>query len=299
MADEKITALVELAASALVAADQLPIVDVSDTTQAGTGSTKRMAASAFARGLTPTSVKTAAYTAASGELVLGNANGASGDFAVTLKASPLVGDLIGVLLQTAHATRTVTIGRNGSNVNGGTDTEKWRLVTAGDLVIFQYVDSTTGWVVIDDGIQSIRAKLYDATTASVNTGALQKQAIDTALFDTASGFDSGNNRYTLRRGGRYRVWCHGVFNSLASNAMIYSQLRLNGNASLQRANAQTEVGTGAANDFLLNGIVGAGNYSAGDYLEMYAAAIGTASTPYAYNSNYPDAAWGFTVEELR
>lgn len=49
MANSKISALTELAAANVASGDMIPIVDVSDTTHAASGTTKRVAAGAFAQ----------------------------------------------------------------------------------------------------------------------------------------------------------------------------------------------------------------------------------------------------------
>lgn len=86
-------------------------------------------------GLTPTDVKTSAYTASAGELVLVNPSGASADIAITL---PATAANCAVMLVTSAAGRwNVTINRNGNTVNGLTDTTRFSMQFEGQLAHFR------------------------------------------------------------------------------------------------------------------------------------------------------------------
>ena len=96
----------------------------------------------MASGLSPVII-TVATTALAGDQYLCDMS--SGAYTLTLPASPVVGDLVGVLdLKQLFDTTNLTVGRDGSNIMG----------LAEDLVIdiknvslvLQYADATQGWV---------------------------------------------------------------------------------------------------------------------------------------------------------
>jgi|TARA_B110000444_G_scaffold108609_1_gene102515 hypothetical protein len=82
-------------------------------------------------------VKTAAYTALSGDQII--TNHASTAFTITLPSGPSAGDT--VIISNAGAA-LVTVGRNSSNINSaGAD----GTVPQGNSAQLVYVDSTIGW----------------------------------------------------------------------------------------------------------------------------------------------------------
>jgi len=97
----------------------------------------------------------------------------------------------------AHATWKVTINRNGSNVNGSTDTSAYSLVYAGDSFYFEYTGATLGWVAIG---------FVDATQAQMEAGTSQTVGVVPAVqqyhpsaakgwiyFDTAGNMNAAYN----------------------------------------------------------------------------------------------------------
>ena len=86
-------------------------------------------------------VKTSLYTAVNGERLVGDTSG--GGFTITLPATPSAGYKVQIKSTKDAQTNNLTIGRNGSNING----------TAADLVIdvnyfeatFVYVGASIGW----------------------------------------------------------------------------------------------------------------------------------------------------------
>lgn len=96
--------------------------------------------------LTMTALKTADYTAVAGEWVRVDMGSATGDLTVSLPATPSTGDRVAVTLAKKHATYSLQIGRNGSNVNGGTVMTGAAMNANGQTCVFSYVGSDTGWV---------------------------------------------------------------------------------------------------------------------------------------------------------
>ena len=86
-------------------------------------------------------IKTSNYTAISGDKLVGDTSG--GGFTITLPATPSAGQRVEIKSTKDATTGNLTIGRNGSNING----------TAEDLVIdhpyfeatFVYVSASIGW----------------------------------------------------------------------------------------------------------------------------------------------------------
>jgi len=86
-------------------------------------------------GLLSTTVKTSAYTAAAGELVLVDPSAASADIAITLPAT--AANCAVMLVTSAAGPWNVTIGRNGNTVNGLTDTTRFSMRYEGQLAQFR------------------------------------------------------------------------------------------------------------------------------------------------------------------
>jgi len=90
-----------------------------------------------------TTVKTTGFTAVAGEGYFCNTTSAA--FTVTLPASPSAGDLIGIkdYANTAD-TNNITIGRNGSNIEGVAN--DFVINVEGGSITLIYVDATKGWL---------------------------------------------------------------------------------------------------------------------------------------------------------
>ena len=93
-----------------------------------------------------TTAKTSGFTAVSGNGYFVNTT--SGAITVTLPSSPSAGDVVGIddYANTAD-TNNITIGRNGSNIQGNAADAK--ISTEGGSVLLIYVDGTKGWLLID------------------------------------------------------------------------------------------------------------------------------------------------------
>ena len=101
-----------------------------------------------------TTAKTSPFTATNGDGFFVNTNG--GAVTVTLPSSPNAGDII-ALADYANtwgvACKSVTIGRNGSKINGGCFDPQ--LSTTGQSVTLVYVDGTRGWKTVTDSTANV------------------------------------------------------------------------------------------------------------------------------------------------
>jgi len=100
-----------------------------------------------------TTPKTATFTAVSGEGYF--CNTAGGVFNLTLPSGPSAGDFVAVkdYAQT-FSSNALTIDRNSSPINGGNSVNP-TLTTAGQSVVFVYVDGTKGWIATQDDSSEI------------------------------------------------------------------------------------------------------------------------------------------------
>jgi len=210
-----------------------------------------------------TATQTAAYTAADNEHVLVDANGASANFAVTLPASPSVGVRVRITLITQHATRKITIARNGSNFLGGTDTSKYDLVLNGDSVTLEYLGGSVGWVV---GAQQYTPHQVSGSKSSVTctSGAWASHALDTSVFDNASMLDiTTNHRINIRRAGRYLLTPFSYFSDALNDRVRFGTKVLvntatDGGTQLLFTSTATTTNPTATAPFIYN-------FAAGDY----------------------------------
>jgi|TARA_A100001388_G_C28773280_1_gene505371 hypothetical protein len=102
------------------------------------------------------SIKTANFAAVSGEGYFCDTS--SGSFTVTLPSSPSAGDIVAVKdYAETFNTNSLIIGRNSSNIGGLASNAS--IETAGIAVTLVYADSTKGWLVTEDGVQSSAASL--------------------------------------------------------------------------------------------------------------------------------------------
>jgi len=98
-----------------------------------------------------TTVKTGNFTASNGEGYFINTSG--GAVTATLPASPSAGSIVAFKdYGNTFDTNNLTIGRNSSKIGG--DTEDATQRTKGASVTLIFTDSTKGWLVVNDGLQS-------------------------------------------------------------------------------------------------------------------------------------------------
>ena len=112
------------------------------------------------------SIKTSTFTATSGEGYFCNTTG--GAFTLTLPSSPSAGNIVGLKdYAGTFGTNKLTLGRNGSNING--TASDFDLVENGTALTLVYVDGTQGWLVTDEGSNTLLAKFITATGGTVQT----------------------------------------------------------------------------------------------------------------------------------
>lgn len=146
-----------------------------------------------------TTAKTSGFTAVSGNGYFCNTTSAA--FTVTLPSSPSAGNIVGIkdYANTAD-TNNITIGRNGSNIQGTAD--DYIISTEGRSVFLVYVDATKGWLV---------------------TGSAQASNIVSPLFVTATGGTitcCGDYKiHTFTGPGTFTVTCAG--NAQGSTSVDY------------------------------------------------------------------------------
>jgi len=147
-----------------------------------------------------TTAKTASFTATSGDGFFVNTTSAA--ITVTLPASPSAGDIVAVSdYAKTSATNNITLGRNGSNIQGA----------ASDLVISRngvaltliYVDATKGWIVTNSGAELDKEPNPEFIVASGGT-------------ETTSG---DYKIHTFTGPGTFSITCGG--NSFGSNTVDY------------------------------------------------------------------------------
>ena len=113
-----------------------------------------------------TAIKTANFTATNGEGYFVDTS--SGAVTVTLPASPTVGNIVSIsdYAKTA-STNNITIGRNGSNIDGGAI--DLTLNNAGIAVTLIYADSTKGWKPVNSNEVTAGPKFISATGGTITT----------------------------------------------------------------------------------------------------------------------------------
>ena len=103
------------------------------------------------------SIKTGTFTAVSGEGYFVNTT--SGGVTGNLPASPSAGDIVAFADYAGTAgTNTITIGRNGSNIEGSA--QDGAINQNRDSITLVYVDGTQGWIAVNDNESSFIAPTF-------------------------------------------------------------------------------------------------------------------------------------------
>ena len=119
-----------------------------------------------------TTAKTTGFTAVAGNGYFCNTT--SGAFTVTLPLSPTAGDTVGIsdYANTAD-TNNITIGRNGSDIQGVAS--DFIINIEGASVLLIYVDATQGWLLVDSAVAS---DIAEGPTYIVATGGTETTSGD-------------------------------------------------------------------------------------------------------------------------
>jgi hypothetical protein len=121
-----------------------------------------------------TTKKTTAFTAANGEGYFVD-TAASGAVTMTLPASPSAGNIVAVKDYNGNfATANLTIGRNGSPINGANAADPI-INTNGASIVLVYVDASQGWVATQDDSSIFSGESFvTATGGTVTTSGNDK-----------------------------------------------------------------------------------------------------------------------------
>ena len=159
--------------NALQASDAGNIISQSGTTitLGATGDSINLASGATQSGFGregsvdwQTAVKTATFTAASGEGYFCNTSG--GAFTVNLPSSPSVGDIVAVKdYAGTFDTQNLTIGRGGSNMNGSASDSVRN--TENESLTLVYADATKGWLAVEEGTGFVGETFIVATGGTI------------------------------------------------------------------------------------------------------------------------------------
>ena len=171
-----------------------------------------------------TTAKTSPLTAVSGKGYFINTCG--GAVTVTLPASPSAGDIVSLKDYAgtwATACKAVTVGRNGSKINGGCACAT--LKTESQSVTLIYVDGTKGWQDIQDSTSDVTGEDFVVATGGTIT-------------------TSGNDKiHTFTGDGTFTV--SSVSSAAANNLVSYMVVAGGGGGGGNSGNADASGGGGA------------------------------------------------------
>lgn len=220
-------------------------------------------------GLTYTATKTGNYTAAASEYVVCNA---TSSFTVTLPTAPAEGTQIGVLLKALSGTNVVTIAAGGADTISGNHNSK--LYVANDFLVLQYNATDDVWYTVDDGLCAHVARMTLSAAITTNTAATSKKVtFNTETFDVGGIADpTTNNRFDIRRAGRYQVTLQCRPNSNVTSTHYYAvAVKLNNTTDIASA-AVTSAALSAVSRSGVHAIV---SLAAADFVEGYFTAEST------------------------
>ena len=149
-------------------------------------------------------IKTGDFTAVAGKGYFVNTT--SGAITATLPASPSAGDFVALKdYASTFGTNKLTIGRNGSNIQGTANDSE--ITTNGASVVLVYVDATKGWLyTVENNVDDLSPPYVAATGGTITTSGDFKIHTFTSsgtFTVTASGQASGSNTvdYLVIAGG--------------------------------------------------------------------------------------------------
>jgi len=115
-----------------------------------------------------TTKKTTAFTAVNGEGYFVDTD-ASGAVTMTLPSSPSAGNIVAVKDYNGNfSTANLTLGRNGSPINGGSSGDVV-ISTDGASIVLVYVDGTQGWVATQDDSSTFTGESFVSATGGTIT----------------------------------------------------------------------------------------------------------------------------------
>jgi len=145
-------------------------------------------------------------TAVSGEGFLINASG--GAIVLTLPATPSAGDTVGAVdAYNKATTNTITIARNGENIEGAAEDLIIDVDGAGFVLV--YCDATRGWEIVSEVgnelgteayVKVSDVKAYNAAGGIFTAGAWRTRDINTEDSDISSICTIASNQITLQPG---------------------------------------------------------------------------------------------------
>jgi hypothetical protein len=113
-----------------------------------------------------TTPKTANFTGVSGEGYFVDTT--LGAITATLPATPAAGDIVAIAdYANTAATNNITVGRNGSNIDG--ETENAKIKINGQVYTLVYVDATEGWKTVNQTFNQINTAEFVAATGGTVT----------------------------------------------------------------------------------------------------------------------------------
>ena len=139
------------------------------------------------------------------------------------------------------------------------------------ILVYDTVASRWNVIGISAGSTTLSSYFYNknkTASQSVSSGSTDKITWDAADFDTLSGFDNTNDRYTIPNGysGKWLLMCH-IVTQAGSGTSGGTELFLYKNGSLDRILANTNI-DGSAGFRDLKGIEFL-DLTQGDYLELF------------------------------
>lgn len=209
--------------------------------------------------------QTGNYTAVPWDHVIYDVSG--GSRTLTLPTTPPTNTEVWVTLGTASGSNTVTI---SGTVHGNHDS---KLYVDEDCLGMKY--DGTQWKTIHDGLAPHRAKLYLNNAITTNTATTAKKlTFDAESFDVgAIGDPTTNNRFDIRRAGKYLVTLQSRPNGSVSDQIYYGcQIRLN-NTTFVTDTRINQSNTG--DNVLMPCVATTLDLAAADYLEGFFWAEGT------------------------